>query len=92
MSILQKIYDSQYSPEKARKKGPFSLRLKERVFLDAIEEGMGPDFIEKHWEGLCQLEDFVCYANFREGFRLGVLLMLEAIEKYQVLNQCLQEK
>ena len=77
MSILHDIYNSQYSSEKARKKVPFSLRLKERAFLDAIEDGMGPDFIEKHWEGLCQLEDFVCYTSFREGFRLGIALMLE---------------
>ena len=79
MSILHKIYDNQYSPKKSREKVPFSLRLKERAFLDALEEGMGPDFIEKHWEGLCQLEDFVCYDNFREGFRQGVRLMLEVM-------------
>ena len=80
MSILQNIYDSQCSPEKTRKQVPSSLRLKENAFLDAIEEGMGPDFIEKHWEGLCQLEDFMCYTNFCEGFRTGILLMLEVTE------------
>ena len=80
MSILQNIYDSQCSPEKTRKQVPSSLRLKESAFLDAIEEGMGPDFIEKHWEGLCQLEDFMCYTNFCEGFRTGILLMLEVTE------------
>ena len=79
MSILQNIYNNQYSPEKSRKKVPFSLRLKERVFLDALEESMGPDFIEKHRNGLCQVEDFLCYDHFREGFRLGVRLMLEVM-------------
>lgn len=38
---------------------------------------MGQDFIKKHWEGLCQLEDFVCYSSFCRGFRLGVALMME---------------
>ncbi|MDE7262530.1 MAG: hypothetical protein K2N78_10825 [Oscillospiraceae bacterium] len=79
MSILHDIYDSQYSPNKARKEVPSSLRLKEKAFLDAIEEGMGPDFIEHHWEGLCQIEDFVCYTSFRKGFWLGVSLMLELL-------------
>ena len=79
MSILHKIYDNQYSPKKSREKVPFSLRRKERVFLDAIEEGLGPDFIEKHRSGLCQVEDFLCYDHFREGFRLGVRLMLEVM-------------
>lgn len=77
MSILHDIYEGEYSPDKALEKMPFALRLKRRVLLDAIEEGMGTDFIERHWDSLCQLEDFVCYTSFREGFRLGASLMLE---------------
>ena len=79
MSILQDIYDNRYSPDEALKKMPSSLQLKKRAFLNAIEEGLGPDFIEQHWEGLCQLESFESYTNFREGFRLGVSLMLELL-------------
>ena len=77
MSILRDIYKSKYSPNKARKKVPFSLRLKEGAFLDAIETGMGPDFIKQHSEGLCQVEDSICYNSFCEGFRLGAAFMLE---------------
>ena len=77
MNILKDIYNSRYSAKKARKKTPFSLRLKESAFLNAIEERLGPEFIEQHWEGLCQVEDFICYASFCEGFRQGVSLMLE---------------
>lgn len=77
MSILENIYNGEYSPDKALKKMPFSLRLKERAFFDAIEEAMGQDFIERHWEGLCEMEHFVGCASFREGFRLGVSLMME---------------
>ena len=39
---------------------------------------MGAAFIERHWDALCDLSRFRDYANFREGFRLGVALMLEA--------------
>lgn len=78
MSILESIYQSEYSPEKALDKMPCSLRLRERAFFDAIEEAMGVEFIERHWDSLCKLEQFRGYANFREGFRLGVALMLEA--------------
>lgn len=77
MSILKDIYNGQYSPDDALKKMPFSLRLKERVFYDAIEEAMGEDFIERHWDGLCKVEAFRDYTNFREGFRLGIALMME---------------
>ena len=77
MSILKDIYNSRYSSKKAREKTPSSLRLKESAFLNAIEESMGPEFIEQHGEVLCQLEDFVCYTSFCEGFRLGIALMME---------------
>ena len=40
---------------------------------------MGEDFIERHWDGLCKAERFRDCANFREGFRLGVSLMLELL-------------
>ncbi len=79
MSILHDIYNEQYTPGDALGKMPFSLRLKERTFFDAVEEAMGEDFIERHWDGLCKVEAFRDYANFREGFRLGVSLMLELL-------------
>ena len=77
MTILEKIYNGDYDPGKASEKLPFSLRLNDRAFWDAIEEGMGEAFIERHWEGLCKVEHFRDYTNFREGFRLGVSLMME---------------
>lgn len=77
MSILRKIYDENYDPDKSCVKLPFSLRLKERAFWDAIEEGMGAAFAEHHRDTLCKVERCRDYANFREGFRLGVALMME---------------
>ena len=79
MSILRDIYNDNYTPADPTKKMPFSLRLKERAFYDAIEETMGTDFMERHWESLCKVEDFKRFNDFREGFRLGVSLMLEML-------------
>ena len=77
MSILEKIYNGNYEPNESCERLPLSLRLKDRAFWEAIEEGMGEAFIERHWDGLCKIEHFRDYANFREGFRLGVSLMME---------------
>ena len=79
MSLLHDIYNDNYDPCKPLDKMPFSLRLKERAFFDAVEMAMGAEFIERHWDGLCKIEQFKGYANFREGFRLGVSLMLEML-------------
>ena len=79
MSILEKIYNQQYAPASPMKKMPFSLRLKERAFYEAVEEAMGEDFLERYWDGLCEVEDFKRFSDFREGFRLGVSLMLEML-------------
>lgn len=79
MSILQDIYDETYTPGEAAEKLPASLRLERRTFWEAIEKSMGEEFMEHHWDGLCRIERFRDYANFREGFRLGVSLMTELL-------------
>lgn len=38
---------------------------------------MGAAFIERHWDTLCKVERVRDCANFREGVRLGVSLMME---------------
>lgn len=80
MSILKDIYSKKYTPADPMKRMPFSLRLNERTFYNAVEEAMGPEFVERHWDGLCKAEDFKRFHAFREGFRLGVSLMLEVSE------------
>lgn len=77
MSTLRDIYDNEYSPQARQINTPFSLRLKKRAFMDAVEEAMGAAFIEHHRKGLSEWESFQNYASFREGFRLGVSLMME---------------
>ena len=79
MSILQDIYSEKYIPSKAADKMPFSLQLEKRAFLDAIEGSLGENFMESHRDGLSKIERFRDYANFREGFRLGVSLMMELL-------------
>ena len=79
MSILKDIYNKKYIPADPAKKMPFSLSLKERTFYNAVEEAMGPEFMESHWDNLCKVEDFKRFHDFQEGFRLGVSLMLELL-------------
>ena len=78
MSILQDIYEDEYIPRRPAENLPEDLRRKKWAFLGEIEQAMGAEFIERHWDALCDLDRFRDYANFREGFRLGVALMLEA--------------
>lgn len=77
MSILQDIYNSTYAPGRAQETMPFSLRLKERAVRDVIEEALGEEFIKRHQDDWEKAAHFRNYANFREGFKLGVALMLE---------------
>ena len=79
MSILQDIYRDTYTPSKAAEKLPFSLRMERQAFLDAVESSLDREFLDRHMDGLRKLQQFRDYANFREGFRLGVSLMLEML-------------
>lgn len=79
MSILQDIYNESYFPSESVQKTPQALQDKRWAFFDEIEKGMGVEFIERHWGDLSEFDQQRDYANFREGFRLGVSLMLEAL-------------
>ena len=79
MSILYKIFNEEYAPSKVDLKMPFSLRLKERAFYEAVAEAMGAEFLERHWDALMEVEDYRNFFNFREGFRLGAALMQELL-------------
>lgn len=77
MSILQDIYDEAYHPGRSLLEMPEDLKKRYAAFDAAMEEIGGDEVWERHWDTLCAVEEFTNYANFREGFRLGVLLMLE---------------
>lgn len=48
-------------------------------FFEEVEKSMGLEFIERHWDNLVEADLYRDHANFREGFRLGVSLMLELL-------------
>ena len=79
MSILQDIYTDQYSPLETQPKPPEKLRAEIYSLFEKIEEEMGREFAEKYWNCLCDEENFLNYASFREGFRLRVSLMTELL-------------
>lgn len=79
MRILQDIYTNQYSAIETQPKPPEKLRAEVYRLFEKMETEMGREFAEKYWNCMCEEEDFLNYANFREGFRLGVSLMMELL-------------
>ena len=79
MSILQDIYSGGYAPGESSEKLPKDLSDKRWAFYGEVEKAMGLDFMERHWDDLMEADLYRDYTNFREGFRLGVSLMLELL-------------
>ena len=79
MSILQDIYSGGYAPGESQGKLPPDLSDKWWGFFEEVEKAMGLEFIERHWDNLMEADLYRDHANFREGFRLGVSLMLELL-------------
>lgn len=77
MSILQDIYGGGYAPSESLEKLPKNLSDKWWGFFEEVEKSMGLEFIDRHWDDLMTAELYRDYANFREGFCLGVALMME---------------
>lgn len=77
MSILQDIYYGGYRPDRVLLEMPEDLKKRQAAFEADMEEIGGGEVYERHWDTFCAVQEFTNYANFREGFRLGVLLMLE---------------
>lgn len=79
MSILREIYSGGYAPGEIPEKLPKELSEKHWAFYGEVEKVMGLDFMERHWDDLMEVDLYRDYASFREGFRLGVSLMLEML-------------
>ncbi len=79
MSILQDIYGGSYAPGEMPEKLPKELSDKRWAFYGEVEKAMGLDFMEQHWDDLMEADLYRDYTSFREGFRLGVSLMLEML-------------
>lgn len=78
MSILHEIYGGGYAPSESLEKLPEELNDKWWTFFEEVEKVMGLEFIEQHWDALMEADLYRDFANFREGFRLGVALMMES--------------
>ena len=79
MSILHEIYDDTYIPCAPLQKIPKELQDRKWAFYEEVERAAGVELIERHWDAICEADSARDYVNFREGFRLGVSLMLEMI-------------
>ncbi len=77
MSILQDIYHNEYFPTEPMDELPHELHDKRWEFLGKIENAMGKEFAEQHWENMVEIMQFCEFVCFREGFRLGATLMME---------------
>ena len=78
MSILDKIYYEMYLqklPETAEYK---EVRERSLAIWEEAAEILGPEFSDKVWNNLVELSTVGSHHDFKEGFRLGVQLMLEA--------------
>ena len=78
MSILDKIYLEMYL--KKLPEGEEYLKIREHAYA-AWEKAaaiLGPEFSDEVWNDLMALKTAEDRHDFKEGFRLGVLLMLEA--------------
>lgn len=80
MSILEKLFDGAYESPQVKQDRPAALRAQDLAFWGQIQETMGVEFVENNWDYLCETERFTNFSNFRAGFRLGALLMLDLLE------------
>lgn len=79
MSIIEEIYHGQYQPQAGRPNYPRNLQAEDIAFWDKVTEVMGSDFVDAHLYRLSKKADLTDLYHFREGFKLGVRLMLEAV-------------
>lgn len=79
MNILQDIYNGLYEPAQPHSPEYLAMREKRYAYWDKVQEVMGEAFQDQFWIHEVKLEDEERFSDFREGFRLGVSLMLELL-------------
>ena len=77
MSILEEIYNGKYNPWMDEATTPQNVREKDIAFWKKAAEALGLETVDEHLYRLCESENADDVHNFRKGFQLGVLLMLE---------------
>ena len=78
MNILDEIYDEIYLGEEPDTEEYRGLRESYYAVWDKAEEILGEEFFDKVWNTVVELNTAANRNYFKEGFRLGVQLMLEA--------------
>lgn len=77
MSLLEEIFNNDYSIDLPHTPEYQALREKGAKFWDYIEETAGRECIEKYWDEFVDMECAEHFHYFRKGFVLGASLMLE---------------
>ena len=80
MSILEEIYNGGYRPVENKTVKPREMRERDIAFWDKAAKALGHESVDEHLYRLCEGENLDDIDNFRKGFRLGVLLMLEVFD------------
>ena len=78
-NILREIYDDEYDITPKRDKRQRELGKKLCAEWDKIQTMFGDDFVNRLFDLESEQEDWRDFHFFREGFRFGVRLMLEAL-------------
>lgn len=77
--ILREIFDDVYDITPKRDKAQQELDKKHFTEWDKVQEILGAEFVDQLCELEGEREDRRNFHYYREGFRLGVRLMLEAM-------------
>ena len=77
--ILREIFDGEYDITPKRDKTQQELDEKLCAEWDKVQKIFGDEFIDRLFELEGEKEGWRAFHYYREGFRLGVRLMLEAL-------------
>ena len=77
--ILREIFDGEYDITPKRDKTQQELDEKLCAEWDKVQKMFGAEFIDRLFELEGEKEGWRAFHYYREGFRLGVRLMLEAL-------------
>ena len=77
--ILREIFDGEYDITQKRDKTQQELNEKLCAEWDKVQKMFGDEFIDRLFELEGEKEGWRAFHYYREGFRLGVALMLEAL-------------
>lgn len=78
-SLLYQIYSGEYDFTPKRDKEQQELYKKLCAEWDKVQRMFGDKFTDRIFDLEGELEDRRSFQSYREGFRLGVRLMLEAL-------------